>query len=228
VWDLAVRLLGAGALGGLVGLERELSEQPAGLRTHLLVALGAALFTAVGADPASFGLADAHPGGGFDPTRVASQVVSGIGFLGAGAILHHGLNVRGLTTAAALWVSAAVGMAAGLGRWTPAVLAAVLTVLALRGLKRVETRVGRRGAAEWRFVVTTAARPPLASLLGAIEHGSAELRAMRTLESTPSETRIEAVMSLRDGEGPARLAQALVEVEGVRGVDYHPASADAT
>ena len=135
--DLIVRLVIAAALGGAIGFEREFSEQPAGLRTHLLVSLGACLFTLAGA----YGL-DAFSGHaaevGFDPTRIAAQVVSGIGFLGAGAILREGINIRGLTTAAALWVTAAVGLAVGLGFWIGAVAATVIAVVALFGLKKVE------------------------------------------------------------------------------------------
>ncbi len=111
-WELALRVAVAAALGGLIGFERELGDQPAGFRTHILVSLGSALFTLVGAYGATPFL-----GGNdvvrLDPTRVAAQIVTGIGFLGAGAILRHGFTVRGLTTAAALWVTAAIGMAAG-------------------------------------------------------------------------------------------------------------------
>ena len=96
-------LLAAAVLGGVIGLERELNAQKAGFRTHVLVALGAALFTTVGADVA-----------GSDPTRVAAQVVTGIGFLGAGAILRDSGGVHGLTTAASLWVTAGAGLPAGL------------------------------------------------------------------------------------------------------------------
>lgn len=123
--EMAVRILIAAGLVGLVGLERELSEQPAGFRTHILVAVGAALFSIVGAEL------------GTDPTRVAAQVVTGIGFLGAGAILRQGLDVRGLTTAAALWVTASVGTAAGMGLWEAAVVATVVTVVSLFVLKRI-------------------------------------------------------------------------------------------
>lgn len=129
---MALRLLLAAGLGGLVGLEREYSEQPAGFRTHILVSLGAALFTVVGAEV------------GTDPTRVAAQVVTGIGFLGAGAILRQGASVRGLTTAAALWVTAAVGTAAGFGYWEAAVTATVLTVVSLYAFKRIEGLLFRR------------------------------------------------------------------------------------
>ncbi|MDQ3962706.1 MAG: MgtC/SapB family protein, partial [Actinomycetota bacterium] len=111
--DLVLRLVVAALLGGAIGFEREMSEQPAGLRTNLLVSLGACLFTVVGA----YGLEgfSGQASINFDPTRIAAQVVTGIGFLGAGAILREGMNVRGLTTAAALWVTAAVGLAVGLG-----------------------------------------------------------------------------------------------------------------
>jgi putative Mg2+ transporter-C (MgtC) family protein len=123
----AVRLAAAAGLGALLGLERELNAQPAGFRTHLLVSLGAGLFTVAGADL-----------GGADPARVAAQVVTGIGFLGAGAILREGGSVRGLTTAASLWVTAAVGLAAGLGHLGLAGTATALGLVALVGLKRLE------------------------------------------------------------------------------------------
>ena len=102
-WMAIPTLFVAAVLGAIVGLEREIGAQPAGLRTHMLVSMGAALFTMAGADVL-----------GSDPTRVAAQVVTGIGFLGGGAIFKEGINMRGLTTAAALWVTAAIGLATGL------------------------------------------------------------------------------------------------------------------
>ena len=125
--DAVVRLLAAAGLGAALGVERELNAQPAGFRTHLLVSLGAALFTVAGAD-----IADA------DPARVAAQVVTGIGFLGAGAILRDGGTVKGLTTAASLWVTAAVGLACGLGSVLLATLVTGLALLALVLLKLLE------------------------------------------------------------------------------------------
>lgn len=130
------RLLAATGLAAVIGLERELNAQAAGFRTHVLVGLGAALFTVVGT-----GLP------GSDPTRIAAQVVTGIGFLGAGAILHSGVNVRGLTTAASLWVTAAAGVACGLGSLVTATVATLLALTALVGLKVLERSVfpRRRG-----------------------------------------------------------------------------------
>src|SRR5881397_273893 len=106
---IALRLLLAAILGALIGLEREIHDHPAGMRTHLLVSLGSAGFTALSIY--------AFPAPGADPARVAAQIVTGIGFLGAGAILKQGVTIHGLTTAASLWVVAAVGMAAGAGAW---------------------------------------------------------------------------------------------------------------
>src|SRR5436309_7716316 len=105
--ELMLRLLLAAGLAAAIGVERELRQKPAGLRTNILIALGSALFVAIS-------IAFGHAGG--TPDRIAAQVVTGIGFLGGGAILRSGTSVHGMTTAATIWVNAAVGMAAGAGR----------------------------------------------------------------------------------------------------------------
>ena len=132
-YEAMLRLALAGALGGLIGLERELREREAGLRTHLLVAVGSALFTIVGA----YGFGGIRT----DPTRIAAQVVTGIGFLGAGAIIRQGFSIRGLTTAATLWVVAAVGLASGAGYYSAAVISTGLVLLALWPLRIVAYRI---------------------------------------------------------------------------------------
>jgi putative Mg2+ transporter-C (MgtC) family protein len=129
-WELVLRLGVAAGLGAAVGIERELRDRAAGMRTHLLVGLGAALFTIVSA----YGFSDFFTDGDLvqtDPTRIAAQIVTGIGFLGAGAIIREGISVRGLTTAGSLWVVAGIGMAAGAGYYWAAVVGTALTVLAL-------------------------------------------------------------------------------------------------
>jgi putative Mg2+ transporter-C (MgtC) family protein len=128
--EALVRIAVAAGLGGVVGLERELDEQAAGLRTHMLVAVGSAVFTLVGA----YGFSD-FPARNVDPTRVAAQVVTGIGFLGAGLIFRQGFTIRGLTTAASLWLVAAIGMAAGAGFWKGAVIATIVALVSLRPLE---------------------------------------------------------------------------------------------
>jgi putative Mg2+ transporter-C (MgtC) family protein len=134
-FEAFVRIGAAAGLGGIVGLERELDEKAAGLRTHMLVAVGSALFTLVGA----YGFED-FPATSVDPTRVAAQVVTGIGFLGAGLIFRQGFNVRGLTTAASLWLVAAIGMSAGAGFWMGAVIATVVALISLRPLEWMKGR----------------------------------------------------------------------------------------
>ncbi len=134
--ELTLRLIAALLLGAVIGVERELQRMPAGFRTHALVSLGAAIFTVVSAHGLTGPMSD--------PTRIAAQIVSGVGFLGGGAILHHGGTVRGLTTAASLWAVAAVGMAAGAGLYVVAVLSTVLVIIGLEVFQRVERMVKRR------------------------------------------------------------------------------------
>jgi putative Mg2+ transporter-C (MgtC) family protein len=130
--DVVVRLLGATVLGGLVGVEREASDQPAGLRTHIAVAVGAALFGVISTlGFLEFDQLRANSTIQADVTRVASNVVVGIGFLGAGVIFRQGNNVRNLTTAASLWAVAAIGLACGVGDVTSG---AVGTAVLLGGL----------------------------------------------------------------------------------------------
>jgi putative Mg2+ transporter-C (MgtC) family protein len=139
-----LRLALAAALGGLIGIEREIREREAGLRTHLLVSLGSALFTIVSAYGFSEFLSSGQSVVRADPTRIAAQIVTGIGFLGAGAIIRQGLSVRGLTTAATLWVVAAIGMAVGAGYYSAAVFGTGLVVLSLWPLRIVAFRVLHR------------------------------------------------------------------------------------
>lgn len=136
--DLSVRLVLAAVLGLAIGFEREIHGHPAGLRTHMLVALGSALFTVISA----YGFAgEPNAAVTVDPTRVAAQVVSGIGFLGAGAILKDGIVIRGLTTAASLWATAAVGMAAGAAEYVIAAVAAAVILVSLWPINAIADRL---------------------------------------------------------------------------------------
>jgi len=125
--EMAIRLLLAAIFGAAVGYEREQAEKPAGMRTLALISLGAAAFTLVSVY--GFGV-------GADPSRVAAQVVTGIGFLGAGAILRLGLTVRGLTTAASIWAMAAVGVAVGAGMYIISAVGTILTLVILHLLPK--------------------------------------------------------------------------------------------
>ncbi len=135
--ELSMRIMLAAALGALMGLEREINDHPSGLRTHIAVAIGAATFGIVSAYAfTEFIALRADNNYQVDVTRVASQVVVGVGFLGGGAIIKQGNSVRGLTSAAGLWVSSAVGLAVGLGMYTESIVATVTLVLALALLKK--------------------------------------------------------------------------------------------
>ena len=134
-WSFIVRILIAGLLGGLIGFERELRAKEAGVRTHFIVALGSALFMIISQYAFS---------GRFDAARVAAQVVSGIGFIGAGVIIFQKNVVRGVTTAAGLWVAAAVGLACGAGMYPVAIAAAVLTILCLETVHLITRRFGEK------------------------------------------------------------------------------------
>jgi len=124
--DIVLRLMLAAILGGLIGLERESLERPAGLRTHILVCVGSCLIMLVSMFAFNTGF-----DGPKDPGRIAAQVISGIGFLGAGTIIREGVNVRGLTTAASLWVVAGIGLAVGGGMFFAAALTTAIVFLAL-------------------------------------------------------------------------------------------------
>ncbi len=140
--EILGRLAIAAGFGMVIGVEREIREQAAGLRTHILVCVGSCLFTIVGATGFQSGA-----GAPVDPSRVAAQIVTGVGFLGAGAILREGVSVRGLTTAASLWVVAAVGMAVGIGMyWASgvAVFVAIVSLWLLRPFRRRLRELGER------------------------------------------------------------------------------------
>jgi putative Mg2+ transporter-C (MgtC) family protein len=134
--DLTLRLLLAAGLGAVMGLERELRHKPAGLRTNILIGLGSALFTTM----------SIQIGAGGTPDRIASQIVTGIGFLGAGAILRSGGSIHGMTTAATIWVNAAVGIAAGAGEYLMATIATAITIVVLAVLGPVESYFERRAS----------------------------------------------------------------------------------
>lgn len=133
------RLLLSSLLGGLIGLEREVHGRPAGFRTHLLVALGACLMMIVSEFfSLKYGRESSALVLRLDPSRVAAQIVVGIGFLGAGAIIKEGRDIHGLTTAACLWVVAGLGMAVGIGLYVPAVMVTAIALLSLQALKPIE------------------------------------------------------------------------------------------
>lgn len=139
-WEGLLRLAAAAAIGGAIGYERETLDKSAGLRTHMLVCLGAALFM-VGSILLVYEFNDGPDVSKVDPTRIASTIVTGVGFLGGGIIFRNDERVRGLTTAAGLWVAAGIGMAVGAGFYVTAVGSGVMTLIVLVAVRRVEKRM---------------------------------------------------------------------------------------
>ena len=142
IWDFVWRLVLAAIFGTIIGLDREYREKEAGFRTHFLVSLGSALMMIV----SQYGFSEilTHDGVSLDPSRIAAQVVSGIGFIGAGTIIFNHQIVRGLTTAASLWATAGIGLTAGAGMSWLALAATILTLVALEGLSLVFRSLGSR------------------------------------------------------------------------------------
>lgn len=163
-WDFFFRLLVAGVLGAIIGLDREYRAKEAGFRTHFLVALGSALFMIV----SKYGFEDVlgKAGIGLDPSRIAAQVVSGIGFLGAGTIIIQKQFVRGLTTAAGVWATAAIGLAIGAGMFWMGVCAMLLTLLGLEGLGYIFRNINQRSVL---LVFTTTSQEEIKHITDEIE-----------------------------------------------------------
>lgn len=142
-FELLARLLLAALLGLILGLEREYIGKPAGMRTYALVSLGSALFTII----SEFGFNDTA-GAGFDPSRVAAQIVTGIGFLGAGVIVLQGIKLRGVTTASGIWVSAAIGMAVGTGLYLIALTGTLIGVILTALMRKFDIEHRFKGGKE--------------------------------------------------------------------------------
>lgn len=139
IWDMSIRLLAAAGLAAIIGLEREVRGRPAGLRTHMLVSLGAAAFLLVGYE-ILFATADGDPSARIDPTRIVEGVIGGIGFLGAGSIIRSGASVHGVTTGAAIWIAGSIGVACATGNLILAVMVTALALVIVVGLGALENR----------------------------------------------------------------------------------------
>jgi putative Mg2+ transporter-C (MgtC) family protein len=182
-WNLILRLLIAALLGSIIGIDRERLVWAPGLRTHMLVCMGACLFMIVSA----FGFSDilGTEAVVLDPSRVAAQVVSGIGFLGAGTILLRGEVVRGLTTAASLWSVAAIGLAVGGGLYIPAIAATGIIMVILAGIKPIEERFQQRHRSHEILLETRPGELSLGALEAALGYRA---RRITRYVARPSET----------------------------------------
>lgn len=212
--NLVLRLCVAAALGSIIGIDRERLAWAAGLRTHMLVCVGACLFMIVSA----FGFSDilGTKDVVLDPSRIAAQVVSGIGFLGAGSILLRGEVVRGLTTAASLWSVAAIGLAVGGGLYIEAGAATIVILIILAGIKPIEERFQQRHKQHELILETEQGGLSIAALDAALGYRA---RRIAKYVATPSETPgLEDVTITLTRLSPSELAQVERDLQSLQGV----------
>ncbi|WP_337064723.1 MgtC/SapB family protein [Rouxiella badensis] len=215
--DFLIRIAVAGVLGGLIGIERQLRAKEAGLRTHILVGIGSAMFMIV----SKYGFEDilnqSHVS--FDPSRVAAQVVSGMGFLGAGTIIIQKQIVKGLTTAAGLWVTAAIGLVIGSGLYEIGVYGTVLTLLVLEVFRQISNRlIGHHHLIEVRL------RPQsVPQVLIALQKMRIRPGHIKVSQKDDDEDKCELVMDfvLSPRQKIEALYEAIMSVDGIKRVDVN-------
>jgi putative Mg2+ transporter-C (MgtC) family protein len=214
--ELLVRILIGTVLGGAIGYERDLHGRPAGLRTHAIVALASATFMVVSTRFIYFQHYSKDDLVAVDPSRIAASVVSGIGFLGAGAILRDGITIKGLTTAAGLWLVAAIGMAAGGGMYVESVFATLVGLVALTVLRRFEDR-GVRVSRRRLTLTIDASRSSMAAIAERLVKLGAEVKEEEYERLAGSaETRATFELRLPATFDPHALVEALERDEAVR------------
>jgi putative Mg2+ transporter-C (MgtC) family protein len=214
--DLSVRIVVAAALGLAVGFEREIHGHPAGLRTHMLVAAGSGLFTVLSAYGFA-GVAGDIPGTApIDPTRIAAQIVSGIGFLGAGAILKDGVVIRGLTTAASLWATSAVGMAAGAGEYVIAVVATATILVSLWPINALAERLHGTAIPAVQLRISLTHLEALGQVTGILVIQRLEIGQISTQRVSKDVYRAD--ITIR-GRTPSVISNAIAAIDDLDGVD---------
>ena len=220
--DLTIKLLLAALAGGLVGFEREKHGRPAGLRTNLLVAVGSCVMMIVSeAFYLKYGIFDAETTLRLDPSRVAAQIVTGIGFIGAGVILKEGPTVRGLTTAASLWTVAGLGMAFGMGFFSLGAIATVMVLISLTLLKKLDPMMKKD-----RFLTLAVTAVNREGLIEELQ----EMLAARGLESfnlsshvdlVANELFYQVVITQQSQHVGHELTAAIKQTEGIKKIHYH-------
>ncbi|MFN2302659.1 MAG: MgtC/SapB family protein [Anaerolineales bacterium] len=213
-FQIVLRVLLAAVLGAVVGFERERNDQPAGLRTHMILVIGSTLAMVLSVN---LGYLFARPGTPADPARLAAQVISGIGFLGAGAILRYGFTVKGLTTATSLWTMAIVGMTVGAGYYLIGVMATALILVVLALLNVIENRFVRTSVS--RFITIEANHHK--SLVGNIRHiveDMADNLISFTIQKHVKDKRlrIQIVARISRDQALEQLVDELSDIDGVR------------
>ncbi|MBQ7318027.1 MAG: MgtC/SapB family protein [Phascolarctobacterium sp.] len=223
---MVLRLIVAAVLGGIVGMERGSGDRPAGFRTHILVCVGSALFMLV----SIYGFDDIAPvttvvendiGTRRDTARIAAQVVSGIGFLGAGTILHEGLTIKGLTTAASLWIVSAIGLAVGSGMYLLSTAATILTLVTLVTFHNWEKRfAGNRSERRFIRVITNNVPGVITEFNGFLEDAGIKVKTLNVKSDNKNDNIIlELYLKINKGSDVTRVASGIQDIEGVIAVE---------
>ncbi|MGI6123119.1 MAG: MgtC/SapB family protein [Acetivibrionales bacterium] len=214
LFTILVRILLSCVLGGIIGIEREQSRnKPAGFRTHILVCLGSCLVMLI----ADFSIIAYSNQVNIDPTRIGGQVVSGIGFLGAGAIIRHGVSVKGITTAASIWVVACVGLACGIGFYTGAILVTLLIWTILMYLKSLENKIANRVKAKVLEVEGEIDKQVMIPLSNLLKELNFVVRSLDTYD-IPKSTRQKIVFQLETENKDLDLAKISAKINEIEGV----------
>lgn len=208
--EILARLLMAVLLGGFIGYEREHTNRPAGFRTHILVCAGAALVMVT-----SEYMVRKYSIAAVDPARLGAQVISGIGFLGAGTIIRDGVNVRGLTTAASLWAVSCVGLAVGSGFYLGAVVATILVFITLISLKKAERRFSRRNRYRTIIIESVDASGQVGMVTGLLEKSNIEIRNIQLYKGKDNTRRIKLLVKLPGGSLDPQTLNDLQSIDGV-------------
>jgi putative Mg2+ transporter-C (MgtC) family protein len=212
--QIILRVLVSAALGAIVGIERERQDQPAGLRTHMLLVIGATLAMVLSVN---LGFLFARPGTPADPARLAAQVISGIGFLGAGAILRYGFTVKGLTTAASLWTMAIVGMTVGAGYYLIGVFATALMLIVLTILNIIENRYFRTSVSRFITVDADYHKGMVKDVRRVVQEFSDSLVSFNIQKNLKNKRlRMQVVARISRDQALEELIELLSDVDGVR------------
>ena len=212
--QIILRVLVAAVLGAAVGLERERQDQPAGLRTHMILVIGATLAMVLSVN---VGYLYARPGTPSDPARLAAQVISGIGFLGAGAILRYGFTVKGLTTATSLWTMAIVGMTVGAGYYLIGVATTVLMLVVLALLNTLENRFVRTAISRFIQIEADYHKGVVKSVRRVVEKYADSLASFSIQKHFKQKRlRIQVVARISRDQTLEELIETISDIEGVR------------
>ena len=212
--QIVLRILLGAVLGAVIGFERERDNQPAGLRTHMILVIGATLAMVLSIN---LGYLFARPGTPADPARLAAQVISGIGFLGAGAILRYGFNVKGLTTATSLWTMAIVGLAVGAGYYLVSVVTTALMLLVLGLLNVIENRFVRTSVSRYIVIQGDYSKGVVKSIRQLVNEFADDLLSFNIQKHVKNKRlRIQIVARIHRDQTLEELVDSLSDIDGVR------------